>query len=156
MSEADARTDVGNEAAATIEIVVDVGQHNGAAEVKLGVADKAIAFVEGALSTRIEKVVYCDVASKAVSEIAADTATDAPGAVETGILNGETIYRKVRICVPVIPAIRADVPPGRRRRHRRHHRRILEAAAAVEISRQCTLRTAEDESRANEKYLTRR
>ena len=40
MSEADARTDVRNEAAATIEVVIDVGQHDGAAEVELGVAAK--------------------------------------------------------------------------------------------------------------------
>ena len=98
-----------------------------------------------------------DVASKPVTEITTDTAADAPRAVHICIVRHEPLIQfDRRVLIPVIPAIRADVPPGRRRRHRRHHRRILEAAAAVEISRQCTLRTAEDESRANEKYLTRR
>ena len=99
-----------------------------------------------------------DVASEAKTEVAANTAADAPAVVDAVIrrICDDAFDVDRRITEKVIAAVNTDVPSGRSSRHRRHHRRILEAAAAVEIRSQRTLRNAQDECRADEKYLTRR
>ena len=51
MREADTCTDVRHEAATAIEVVVDIGKHDGATEVEFGVADSAVTAVKRALSS---------------------------------------------------------------------------------------------------------